>query len=312
MKYILSSIILIFLFSCTVTTHKASAFSKGTSIGLEEIGKEETGPIRFQKIIAADWVADREGLIDLDDPKAAGLEKGKEPIQIYFYALTHPKFGTYLVDSGVSQVFRKDPKEWPISGIAVSFMNIPYLKIRETTQEWRQKNPQKIEGVLLTHTHADHILGILDLPEGTPILTGPKETNTKHFLYAFVQGMTDALLGPKPTLLELGYPEEDKNPPLQILDFFGDKSFFVIHAPGHTDGSLAFVVKSNSGTHILTGDSSHTLWGWQNQVTPGEYTFDRGKNKESLELLKKIASKFPKAEIHLGHQSFPEPAKKKK
>lgn len=163
---------------------------------------------------------ERSGLINLKDPKASVLKSGDEPIQIYFYVLDHPQFGRYAIDTGISKVFRKDSKEWPVSWLVVFGMNTKTLKIRETTDEWLNKNPKKVEGIFLTHMHLDHILGSPDFQPNVPIYVGPKETTGKKFLNLFVQGSTDRVLGENPTLYELNFQEGRKDSPVRILDFF--------------------------------------------------------------------------------------------
>ena len=90
---------------CAVSHHETTPASLGqtaTSDALLAVIREP-GPTAFEKIVAADWSVTREGLINLDHAKAreAGLESGDEAIQIYLYVLRHPRFGTYLVDSGL-------------------------------------------------------------------------------------------------------------------------------------------------------------------------------------------------------------------
>lgn len=304
-KILLILTLLLTLSACAVTSHRSSTLSKGTSSDLSNLNPSEKGPIVFQKIAAADWFVDRKGLIDLKDPKAiaAGIHPGKEPIQIYFYVIDHPKFGRYIVDTGMSAVFRKDTAEWPLPGFVVSQMNVKELVIHKTIQEWREKDPKKLEGVFLTHMHMDHIFGTPDLPVGTPIITGPGESADKRFINLFVQGSTDRILGENPAISSLEFQTKDGSK-TKVLDFFGDQSLYVIHVPGHTVGSLAFLVKSVSGTHLLLGDSCHTKWGWENNVTPGEFSKDLEANRESLDLLKNIAAKYPKIQVHPGHQSL--------
>ncbi|PJZ70707.1 hydrolase [Leptospira perolatii] len=306
MRYLLFLSILLCASYCsvTVTTHKSSVISKGQSSSLLKIKPNEKGPIRFQKISAADWVAERDGLIDFGDPKAksAKLDSGLEPIQIYYYILEHPKFGTYLIDSGIAEVFRKDPKEWPLSSFVQSIMNLSHLKIKETLSEKLKKTPTEIGGIFLTHSHLDHILGILDIAEGVPIYAGPTELTHKRFINQFVQGATDTMLGKQPSLFELSFSEGSPGSKFRVLDFFGDQSLFIIHVPGHTSGSLAFVVNSTEGLQLVTGDTCHTSWGWKNNVTPGGYTDNISNNRESLNFLQQIAETFPKIVIHPGHQ----------
>ncbi|EQA43511.1 metallo-beta-lactamase domain protein [Leptospira broomii serovar Hurstbridge str. 5399] len=304
MKFLSLLCVMLFL-SCSVTSHTALQVTRGKPGTLQTSTASEKGAIVFQKVLAADWAAERSGLINLKDPKVkeAKLESGKEPIQIYFYVIDHPKFGRYIIDTGIADVFRKDPKEWPISALVASAMNANDLKIHLTADEWLKKESKPVKGILLTHLHLDHILGTLDFPAGTPIYTGKREASKRNFLNLFIQGTTDKILGPAPALEELTFTEGDGNS-ARVLDFFGDQSFYVIQVPGHTAGSLAFVVKSTSGLQLLTGDTCHTRWGWEHSVTPGEYTENQDLNRESLDFLKEIAAKFPGIKVHPGHQSL--------
>lgn len=304
---ILSLITLAFLVQCSQSTRPFSKTEKGSTKTFSEIESSvsKKGPIKFQKILAADWVADRSGLIDFSDPKAksAGLVEGEEEIQIYFYVLEHPKFGKYLIDTGISDVFRKEPREWPVSKLIQNVMNLDKLKIKSILSETLNDNQITLSGVFLTHMHLDHIMGIPDLPHQTPVYVGPEESNHKAFLNMFVQGSTDKLFGDHVNIEQLEF--KNKSPEnIAILDFFGDGSLYVFWVSGHTPGSLAFLVHTTGGTHLIVGDTCHTTWGWEQNVPPGKYTSSIELNRIHLNQLKEFSQKFPKIKIHPGHQSF--------
>lgn len=293
------------LAGCAVTSHKATPAAKGTLITRAQIAVKpgEKGPIRFEKIAATEgWAVERAGLIDINDPKAqtAGLTKGDEPTTIYFYVLEHPRFGTYLIDTGVGDVFRKDKKDWPVSGIVAGAMNFDKIRIPITSGEWLRKRGANVGGIFLTHIHLDHIMGAADFPRTTPIYMGPTESQNRGFLNMFVQGSTDGLLGNEPNIQELVF-SGDVNAP-GALDFFGDGSLYVIWVPGHTDGSMAFLVKSAKGLELVLGDTCHTRWGWENNVPPGSFTSNADNNRVSLNYLQELARTLPGVAIHPGHQ----------
>lgn len=301
----LLSFLILSLVNCAVTSHSSVKVEQGTKSSWDTmLNSEEKGPIIFTKITGADWEVDRAGLINLKDPKAvkAKLSDGKEPIHIFFYLVEHPKYGKFIIDTGLADVFKKDKSEWPITGFVASAMNTDALKIQETTGNWIQKNNHTLSGVFLTHMHIDHVMGTSDLPQATPIYTGPNEATDKGILNMFVRGTTDRLLGKNPALKELAFPTRKDSEAPAVLDFFGDGSFYVISVPGHTEGSLAFLIKTAKGAELVLGDTCHTRWGWDNDVTPGDYTKDLKRNKDSLSYLQVLAKKFSRAGIHPGHQ----------
>jgi glyoxylase-like metal-dependent hydrolase (beta-lactamase superfamily II) len=86
------------------------------------------------------------------------------------------------------------------------------------------------------------------------------------------------------------------------VDIFGDGSAFAISVPGHTPGSTAYVLRTPNGPVLLTGDTSHTRWGWDHGVEPGSYTADQPTNLKSLQFLKDLVGRHPTMEVRLGHQ----------
>tara|TARA_B100001939_G_scaffold344845_1_gene360159 strand:+ start:23656 stop:24648 length:993 start_codon:yes stop_codon:yes gene_type:complete len=276
---------------------------------MENLASNPKGPIRFQKIVSADWAVDRGGLINLDHPAAekAGLESGLESIQIYFYVVDHPTKGRFLIDTGMGSVFQKPSEDWPVSGMVQSVMNMDLLKIHTITSQWLKTSGTSPKGIFLTHMHLDHILGSGDIDPAVPFYVGPKESTDSMFLNVFVQGSTDDILGSDRILRELEFPvisEDAKNNELRILDFFGDGSLYVLLVPGHTAGSMAFLIRSTDGLQMVVGDTCHTVWGWKNNVPPGSFTADQEKNVKSLNSLIEIANKLQNVKVHLGHQSL--------
>jgi hypothetical protein len=55
---------------------------------------------------------------------------------------------------------------------------------------------------------------------------------------------------------------------------------------------------------LLAGDTSHTAWGWMNQVEPGKFSTDQARSRESLDVLIQLVKDHPEITVKLGHQAL--------
>ncbi|MEL6547706.1 MAG: MBL fold metallo-hydrolase, partial [Myxococcota bacterium] len=273
---------------CSVTSHETAPAQIGTSVGAAMFEKSlmTPGPVRVRRRVSARWEVSRAGLVNLDHPAAADLEDGLEPIEIYFYEVHHPDAGTFLVDSGIAEQFRTPEEGTFVSALVASAMNLDRLEVELTTAEWLKQNGAPA-GVLLSHLHLDHIMGLPDVPPGVPLFVSPGETETSGWTHLLTQGSTDRSLAGHPPLRELSFGTE------RILDLFGDGSFFVLHVPGHTAGSLAFVARTPDGPVLITADTCHTRFGWEHGVESGDFTEDQAAHRVQLARLRELAGRFP-------------------
>lgn len=263
---------------------------------------EQPGPLVLEKHIAATWEVPRSGLINLDHPtaQAAKLKGGPEPIHVYFYSLEHPKHGGFLIDSGVSVAFETGqdvPVRFPIKGI----MHLERLKVHLNTTSYLASRDTPVRGVFLTHLHLDHIMGLKDIPKTVPLFVGPDEAEDRRFTHWFDRSTTEANLagfGP----LRTWRVQRDPEAPFAFVDVFGDGSALGLHAPGHTQGNMAFLLRTIHGPVLIAGDSSHTAWGWEHSVEPGSFNTDTELAAQSLDHLIELAQAHPRMTVHLGHQ----------
>jgi N-acyl homoserine lactone hydrolase len=306
---------------CAASHHPTESSPLGRAAATHEMLAviPDVGPVEFESVKAANWVVDRSGLINLEHPKAkaAGLEAGDEAIGIYFHVLRHPRFGTFIVDTGVESGFRDPDGNSRVSSIIESAMRTSDLEIHVTTAEWLASEKQPLAGVFLTHLHLDHVMGLPDVAPGTPIYAGPGESDASGFLNLFTRGTIDRMLESSGPLLEWPYATEGAAAMATtadtvaveldqrfsgVVDIFGDASVWAIHVPGHSPGSTAYLVRTPTGTKLLVGDASHTRWGWENGVEPGTFSVDIDRSVESLAALRELARAFPEIEVYLGHQ----------
>jgi N-acyl homoserine lactone hydrolase len=265
---------------------------------------DHPGPIRFETVTSADWSVDRGGLINLDHPKAkaAKLKDELEPIELFFHALEHPSQGLFIVDTGADRALRDDKEHAGLSGMAANAFGVDRMKVKVPLAEYLAQRGKPLSGVLLTHMHADHIAGMLDVPAGTPVFVGRHEATSRGFMNLFTQSLTDRLFAKQAPIRELEFkPDPDKRFD-GVIDLFGDGSVWALYVPGHTPGSVAYVVRTSSGPVLMTGDTCHTAWGWNNDVEPGSFTMDRSKNIESLARLRRLSREHPAMLVRLGHQ----------
>ncbi len=285
------------LMGCTVTSHRtvSSSFGTPTSASVLEGSLGSSGPVTLERVVAARWAVSRAGLINLDHPKAAALEDGLEPIEIYFYVVRHPDAGTFWIDSGVAEQFADPDADTFVGGMVASQMNLDRLEVETSTAEWIATHGAP-DGVFLSHLHLDHVMGLPDLPAETPLYVGPGETATTSFLNLFVRGSISRAMEAQGALRELDVGDQ------RVLDVFGDQSFFALHVPGHTAGSLAFVARTTEGPVLLTVDTCHTRFGWEHAVESGDFTEDQAMHREQLAWLRELAARAPSMQVYLGHQ----------
>ena len=311
-----ASIAALLLHGCAGTSHKIEKSTLGVPRTTQDLLAviDLPGPVALETVNSADWAVPLGGLVNLDHPKAkaAGLVDKDEPIQIYFHALRHPEKGLFIVDTGVEKNLRDDRDHAAIRGMISGFMHFEKMKVNVPLGEWLAKAGAPLQGVFLTHLHVDHITGLADAPASAQVIGGPGEGSEHNFSNLIVQGNTDRALEGKGPLGEWAFaPMAAKSvtptgaAPLAfagVLDIFGDGSVWALWVPGHTPGSTAYLVRTPTGPVLLTGDCSHTRWGWENGVEPGSFTGDQQQNAVSLALLRRLVAEHPKVEVRLGHQ----------
>lgn len=253
------------------------------------------GLIRHEAVLSARWSVPRSGLIDLTDPKAAHLEDGEVPIALPVHVLVHPERGTWVIDTGVPE------GELPVRGPMAWFAD--GIETVEPLGHIVARQDAPLAGVLLTHNHLDHVLGLPDVPADVPVHVGLGDhhatgTNRAFMFPTFKRNMEGHTLrtfdfeGPNVLDLE-GIP---------AIDVFGDGQLYALDAHGHTPGSTAYLARTPDGPVLFTGDCSHTRWGWDHGVTPGTYTEDHEENAESLEALRALAARHPGMRVEVGHE----------
>jgi N-acyl homoserine lactone hydrolase len=291
---------------CVTTGHAVGEATWGApSSGSKlESELEAPGPIELESVASASWQVPREGVLNLEHPKAqaAGLENGDEPVTIYFHALRHPTRGLFIVDTGVEQAFVTDPEHAVVSGVTAKLAGLDTLRVNIDLKSWLAKQPQPLAGVFLTHLHLDHVMGMRDVPHGTPVFSGPGEARMHGFLNLFTRPITDRAFGGQSALGEWRFEPDPDRRFAGVLDVFGDGTLWALHVPGHTPGSTAYLARTPRGPVLLAGDACHTAWGWEHGVEPGTFSADQPRSAQSLASLEALVQRHPTIDVRLGHQ----------
>jgi N-acyl homoserine lactone hydrolase len=284
----MKTLVALFCVSCAATSHPAEKARLGASSSFAQMEAllDVPGPVVLESVTSADWEVPLSGLLNIE---RAGVADRAEPIQIFVHVLRHPTAGTFLVDSGVERDQRTLPW-WMKLAIGKD-----KLKVKRDAAVLRAELGP-IAGIFLTHVHLDHVMGLRDFDTKTPLYSGPGDAAERSFEHALTQGVFNDFLKGYGPIREWQYDAEG------VLDVFGDGSVFAIHAPGHTPGMTAFVVRTPEGAVLLTGDACHTRFGWDNDIEPGTFSSDQQMSRASLQRLKTLAFRHPAMRVHAGHQ----------
>lgn len=264
------------------------------------------GPVTLESVVSARWSVPRSGLINLDHPtaKAAGLVDGPADVVVAVHVIDHPTKGRFIVDTGVETMIM-DPERSAIGGLVAMAMDMENtLKVEHPLAEILAAGGP-LQGVFLTHLHLDHVMGLPDVPKGTPLYAGPGETTPTSFQNMLVAGTFDRLLDGQAPIQEWPFAGSEKTMGFDgfdgVVDVFGDGSVWALWVPGHTPGSTAYLVRTTTGPVLLTGDASHTHWGWDHDVEPGTFTLDADQGRESFAALRTFVAAHPSITVVTGH-----------
>ncbi|MBX2802572.1 MAG: MBL fold metallo-hydrolase [Myxococcales bacterium] len=256
--------------------------------------------LTHEAVVSARWAVPVKGVLDLDDPATADLPKADVPIVLPVHVLTHPDHGVFVVDTGVGRDIAAGGPG-PARGLVKGFLSD--IEAVEPLADILERQEAPLGGVLLTHVHLDHVLGLTDVPAGTPIYAGPGDLTLRSFTNALTRGTFAAAFEGHEAVRTWAFADAPSHGPVEhAIDVFGDGSLLALHVPGHTPGSTAYLARTADGAKLFTGDCSHTQWGWEHDVTPGTYTIDHDANAHSLATLKALVDAQPDIEVFVGHE----------
>ena len=290
-----SAVLVISQYKTTTHELEVSSLGRAATMAQLEASLESPKPVTVERIVAANWQVPLAGLLNLqhERAKAAQLKDRIEPIKVFSFLLRHPKHGVFMIDTGVAQAFKVNPRQFDVPSFVEPMLGLDALEIVQPTEQILAKLAQPLAGVFMTHLHLDHISGLADIPKNVPVYVGINEASSTYWMNAATQAVVDNLLAGRAPLLEWR---------AEIVDIFGDGSVFAWHLPGHTPGSTAYLVNSEQGAQLIVGDIAHTRWGWDNSVEPGDFSQDKQRNRASLLILKDFINKHHNVTVHLGHQ----------
>jgi glyoxylase-like metal-dependent hydrolase (beta-lactamase superfamily II) len=174
------------------------------------------------------------------------------------FVVEHPR-GRLLIDAGVGRDLPEHLKTTPLL-----LQTMASLTVRRPTIDAlgsRGLEVGDIRGIVLTHSHWDHVSGLADLP-GVPVWMTTEELRHARSddeggrLYREIEAE-----GPL-NLSELSFSGGEYGPFDASSDFFGDGTVVLVPMPGHTPGSIGVFVNLPSRKRFLViGDTSWTKEG---------------------------------------------------
>lgn len=277
-----------------VTTADLGAASR-TSV--MEASLLRPGVVGFQRVKFAQWTAGRGMFIDRNDPRTASIPKGMEEASIYAYVIDHPRFGRYLIDSGVSR--KLEAKLNPFMRRAIADLNI---RIDQTTEDWLS-HEQPPRAVFLTHLHFDHVGGLMDLSSSTPVYVGAGDPEDESLANRVTGRPADIALEGYGPLHEWRFGSDPDGVFSGMIDVFGDGSVWALWLPGHSPGSTGYLINATDGPKLVVGDAVHTRLGWDEAMPQPLPATARASAELTADRLRRWAAAHPQVEVFLGHQS---------
>jgi len=221
------------------------------------------------------------------------------------FVVEHPR-GRLLIDAGAGRQVTEHLKTTPLLLRALASLTVKTPTLDALGS--RGLGPQDLRGVVLTHSHWDHVSGLQDLRE-VPVWITPEELAHARSddeggnLYRQLEARGQF------QLQELSFAGEGYGPFAASHDFFDDGSVVLVPMPGHTPGSIAVFVTLPDGKRFLViGDTSWTRegvdWPAEKPWLAGRMVdFDAAGVRDQLVLLHQLQRANPNLIIVPAHDA---------
>lgn len=292
--------------ACRVVSHPTEPYAPPASATAPASWDEVlAAPIEVEvrTVVSAQWESNLRGLLNLRHPaaKEAGLKNEKVPIVLAVGIVRHPEAGDFLVDTGIDTGLAEGNPDGAARGLLKTVAKD--MRPVESLAAIIERHELAVSGVLLTHSHFDHILGLPDLPPEVPIYTGPHELGDRRKLNGLQRPTSRHVFEGRAPVREIDPATTIALDPFPaVVDLLGDGSIWGIVSEGHTEGSMAYLINATDGPVLFVGDTSHTRWGFEHGVEPGAFTSDHALNMEALERLRTFVERYPQTKVYVGHE----------
>lgn len=268
---------------------------------------ENPRPIKLESFLTGTVIINKKGTLNPHHPRARDVKSEELEVPILAHGIQHKEWGDYLLDAGLDASYYRDPRGGVDDPVADEFKEGKNQNIGFYIQDRKIQ----LNGVFLSHLHADHIAGVRELPKDIPYVIGKGEwdlyrpdisgnsldTNTNS-----PDGTGDFLRDIK-TLYEIDFSKLDEMAPLgPSADVLGDGSLWAVWTPGHTPGHMSFLLNGLEGPVFLTMDACFIQENLDRMVAPSDYTWNVRMAQETLEKVFKFLEMYPQVRVMCGHE----------
>ena len=236
-----------------------------------------TSQVTFKTLLTGVVKVPVSGMLNLDNPKTISYLQEKAvlegdlaesvDVEVYAHWIRHPVKGDIFIDSGLDARFR-DSARGSLKGLISRWIVEDSVQLAgQDILSQIDENNINVKMVFLTHVHGDHSSGLPVLPQGIPVVLGKNESLHQYPLIMYNDHFDNVAV--LQTLDFDGPGVLNVSPLGKMIDLLGDGSLWAISTPGHTTGHVSYLVNATDGWVLLTGDASHTRWGFENNVIPG-------------------------------------------
>jgi glyoxylase-like metal-dependent hydrolase (beta-lactamase superfamily II) len=231
-------------------------------------------------------------------------------------AISHPAIGSILYDTGYSQRFFTETKNFPLRIYALT-TPVYFCEEDAIVVQLEKIGIVKtdIKYIIISHFHGDHIGGLLDFPQARFICwrSAWEAVKNRRNWQALRAGFL-------PGLIPLDFEEraifiEDLNQvnlPLAYepfrhgWDLFGDGSLLAVELPGHAIGQLGlFVNDEGDRSYFLIADACWLSRAYQELINPHPIAnlifADRSQYRDTLEKIHRLHQLNPSVKIVPTH-----------
>ncbi len=194
-------------------------------------------------------------------------QKGRGKARFYatWMLIDHPTQGKYLFDTGYSEKFNEATRRFPDR--LYRWATPVNIKANETAKVQLAKDgilPEEINGIILSHLHADHVAGLCDFPD-IPIYCTRQAWVEYISLNGFaavrkaiLKGLFPKDIAERIKPIEFGVSNEiTERDGLQMQNFFeNDEAMQIIWLPGHAKGQIGLRVKNSQQAVLFCADAA--------------------------------------------------------